>query len=64
MSIALPMVGEEGKRGAGWGKCGEYGPSGALQLVQCRLFHRPAVWDGIRAVDYLLTLGRQQACIV
>ena len=46
VSIALPMIGEEGKRGAGWGKCGEYGPSAI----------GPSVWDGIRAVDYLLTL--------
>ncbi len=58
VSIALPMIGEEGKRGAGWGKCGEYGPyKGHFNWYNtgyCAI--GPSVWDGIRAVDYLLTL--------
>jgi dienelactone hydrolase len=57
VSIELPMVGEEGKIGAGWG-CGEKGPyyghfnwynTGYSAIA-------PTVWDGIRTVDYLLTL--------
>jgi len=58
VAIELPMVGEEGKIGAGWGPCGEYGPylghfnwhnTGYTPAA-------PTVWDGIRTVDYLLTL--------
>ena len=58
VSIALPMVGEEGKRGAGWGKCGEYGPiRGHFNWYSTGYSAiGPSVWDGIRAVDYLLTL--------
>ncbi len=62
VAIALPMVGEEGKRGAGWGPCGEYGPymghfnwynTGYTTIA-------PTVWDGIRTVDFLLTLTDNQ----
>lgn len=58
VSIALPMIGEEGKRGAGWGKCGEYGPiRGHFNWYSTGYSAiGPSVWDGIRAVDYLLTL--------
>ncbi len=58
VSIALPMVGEEGRRGAGWGKCGEYGPiRGHFNWYSTGYSAiGPSVWDGIRAVDYLLTL--------
>jgi hypothetical protein len=58
VSIALPMIGEEGKRGAGWGKCGEYGPyKGHFNWYSTGYSAiGPSVWDGMRAVDYLLTL--------
>jgi hypothetical protein len=58
VAIGMPMVGEEGKIGSGWGKCGEWGAyvghfnwynTGYTTIT-------PTVWDGIRAVDYLLTL--------
>ncbi len=58
VAIALPMVGEEGKVGTGWGNCGEYGP----YVGHFNWFNTgynaigPTVWDGIRAVDFLLTL--------
>ena len=58
IAIVLPMVGEEGKKGTGWGKCGEYGP----YVGHFNWFNTgysaigPAVWDGIRAVDFLLSL--------
>ncbi len=58
VAIELPMVGEEGKIGAGWGPCGEYGP----YLGHFNWYNTgytpaaPTVWDGIRTVDYLLTL--------
>jgi hypothetical protein len=58
VAIELPMVGEEGKVGAGWGRCGEYGP----YLGHFNWYNTgytpaaPTVWDGIRTVDYLLTL--------
>ncbi len=58
VSIALPMVGEEGKTGTGWGKCGEYGP----YVGHFNWFNTgysaigPTVWDGIRAVDFLISL--------
>lgn len=67
VSLALPMVGEEGKRGAGWGKCGEYGPiRGHFNWYSTGYSAiGPSVWDGIRAVDYLLTLkdGRGNAMV-
>ncbi len=58
VAIALPMVGEEGKTGTGWGKCGEYGP----YVGHFNWFNTgysaigPTVWDGIRAVDFLISL--------
>lgn len=58
VAMGLPMVGEEGKIGSGWGACGEYGP----YLGHFNWYHTgysavaPTVWDGIRTVDYLLTL--------
>lgn len=58
VAIGLPMVGEEGKLGTGWGKCGEYGP----YVGHFNWFNTgysaigPTVWDGIRTVDFLLTL--------
>ncbi len=58
VAIALPMVGEEGKAGAGWGKCGEYGP----YVGHFNWFNTgysaigPTVWDGIRTVDFLISL--------
>ena len=58
VALALPMVGEEGKAGTGWGKCGEYGP----YVGHFNWFNTgysaigPTVWDGIRAVDFLISL--------
>ena len=58
LSIELPMVGEEGKIGAGWDPCGEHGQ----YLGHFNWYNTgytpaaPTVWDGIRTVDYLLTL--------
>ena len=58
VAIGLPMVGEEGKRGAGWDACGEHGP----YVGHFNWFNTgygavaPTVWDGIRTVDFLLTL--------
>ncbi len=58
VAIGLPMVGEEGKKAAGWGVGGEKGPyvghfnwynTGYSTIA-------PTVWDGIRAIDFLLTL--------
>ncbi len=58
VSIALPMVGEEGKIGTGWGKCGEYGPYvGHFNWLNTGYNAiGSAVWDGVRAVDFLLSL--------
>ncbi len=58
VAIELPMVGEEGKIGAGWDACGEHGQ----YLGHFNWYNTgytpaaPTVWDGIRTVDYLLTL--------
>ena len=58
VAIGLPMVGEEGKIGAGWDACGEH----AQYLGHFNWYNTgysaatPTVWDGIRTVDYLLTL--------
>lgn len=58
VAIELPMVGEEGKIGAGWDPCGEHGQ----YLGHFNWYNTgytpaaPTVWDGIRTVDYLLTL--------
>ena len=58
IAIGLPMVGEEGNIGAGWDACGEHGAyvghfnwynTGYTPVA-------PTVWDGIRTVDFLLTL--------
>jgi len=62
IALGLPMVGEEGKRGAGWDACGEHGP----YVGHFNWFNTgysaagPTVWDGIRAVDFLLTLKDDQ----
>lgn len=58
VAIGLPMVGEEGKVGAGWDPCGEHGQ----YLGHFNWYNTgytpaaPTVWDGIRTVDFLLTL--------
>ncbi len=58
VAIELPMVGEEGKIGAGWDACGEH----SQYLGHFNWYNTgysaaaPTVWDGVRTVDYLLTL--------
>ncbi len=58
VAIELPMVGEEGKIGAGWDACGEH----AQYLGHFNWYNTgystaaPTVWDGVRTVDFLLTL--------
>ncbi|MCF6357674.1 MAG: hypothetical protein L3J54_07695 [Draconibacterium sp.] len=58
VAIELPMVGEEGKIGAGWDACGEH----AQYLGHLNWYNTgysaaaPTIWDGIRTVDFLLTL--------
>lgn len=58
VAIGLPMVGEEGKKGSGWGVGGEKGPyHGHFNWYNTGYSAvAPTVWDGIRAVDFLLTL--------
>ncbi len=58
VSIALPMVGEEGKRGAGWGKCGSMGLSGGTSTGTVRVIPQSDLRSGTVSapVDYLLTL--------
>ena len=58
VAIGLPMVGEEGKVGAGWGACGEYGPyKGHFNWYNTGYTPVAAtVWSDIRSVDFLLTL--------
>ncbi len=58
VAIGLPMVGEEGRRGAGWQKDGEKGPYvGHFNWYNTGYGAvAPTVWGDIRTVDFLLTL--------
>jgi hypothetical protein len=58
VAIGIPMIGEEGKVGSGWGKCGEWGAYvGHFNWYNTGYTTAaPTVWDGIRTLDYLLTL--------
>ncbi len=58
VAIGIPMVGEEGKKATGWGVGGEKGPyHGHFNWYNTGYSAiAPTVWDGIRAVDFLLTL--------